>query len=308
MSPTLPDGGCPVSPHQPPSEGSGANGGSSGDGARIAALRKFYECFESYLDDHKENALNASFVEPTRFYWAKTSGRWECPGFLVDNVETHAINWYIALLNSALGVQVPRLATYWDDFPPPVVDFWAGLTDQAWLRFRDPDHFGTGWRGIPGLGRDSDPDHWLFKSRTLRGGYLPHNPPRERDHKTTCLGAAMNGDLRPASRFANEAVNPAAPRQQRECFAVYLERFAWFFSRGFFVRKCFEALNSEQKPEHAGVRSALEDLFAEYRRCPGSGVSEEATSYVEHCYTDDMYMELSIDRTARFFAWLGVVH
>merc|ERR1711912_224671 len=60
-----------------------------------AALRTFYECFEIFLDDHKENALNATFVEPTRFYWAKTAGRHETPGFLVDNVETHAVNWYI---------------------------------------------------------------------------------------------------------------------------------------------------------------------------------------------------------------------
>lgn len=73
------------------------------------------------------------------------------------------------------------------------------------------------------------------------------------------------------------------------------------------MRKCFEALNSEQKPEHVGVRAALETLFAEYRRSPGSGVADDVESYVEYCYSDDMYMELDIDATSRFFEWLGVV-
>lgn len=269
-----------------------------------AALRKFYECFESFLDDHKENAMNATFVEPNRFYWARTAGRHETPVFLTDNVDTHAVNWYIALLNSALGVHVPRQAIYWDDFPAPVVDFWAGLSDEAWEAFRDPDHFGSSWRGIPRIARGGSQ---LIRNRNLLGGYLPHNPPCERNHKTTCLGAAMNADLRPASRFANEAVNPAAPVQQRVCFARYLERFAWCFSRAFFVRKCFEALNSEQKPEHAGVRAAMETLFAEYRLHSSSGVPADVESYVEHCYADDMYMELGIEKTARFFEWLGIV-
>jgi hypothetical protein len=268
------------------------------------ALRKFYECFETFLDDHKENALNATFVEPNRFYWARTVGRSECPHFLVDNVDTHAVNWYIALLNSALGVHVPRQAVYWDDFAPPVVDFWAGLADETWEAFRDPKHFGSSWQGNPRIVRGGNQ---LLKNRNLTGGYLPHNPPRERNHKTTCLGAAMNKDLRPASRFANEAVNPNAPAQQRVCIAQYLERFSWCFSQDFFVQKCFECLNSEQKPEHVGVRAALETLFGAYKLNASNAVPEEVESYIEYCYKDDMYMHLDIEATSRFFMWIGVV-
>jgi hypothetical protein len=86
-----------------------------------------------------------------------------------------------------------------------------------------------------------------------------------------------------------------------------LERFAWCFSRDFFVRKCFEWLNSEQKPELVGVRAAMETLFAAYRLHPGHGVPEDVGSYIEYCYADDMYMQLDTEKTAQFFAWLGVV-
>merc|ERR1711972_1217739 len=146
-----------------------------------------------------------------------------------------------------------------------------------------------------------------IKHATLPSGYLPHNPPRERNRKGKCLGACMNMDIKPASRFANEAVNPAAPAVQRVCIARYLERFAYFFSKTFFVRKCFETLNSEQKPEHVGVRAALRTLFEAYRRESFSGVACETESYVDHCYADDMYVTLDLDKTARFLAWLGVV-
>lgn len=50
---------------------------------------------------------------------------------------------------------------------------------------------------------------------------------------------------------------------------MYAERFAHFFSRRFFVRKCFESLHSEVKPEHAGFRAAVGTLYAEYASLHG---------------------------------------
>jgi hypothetical protein len=35
------------------------------------------------------------------------------------------MNWYLALLNETLGVQVPLLPEYGDTAPLGVVDFWA---------------------------------------------------------------------------------------------------------------------------------------------------------------------------------------
>lgn len=59
--------------------------------------------------------------------------------------------------------------------------------------------------------------------------------------------------IKPAKKLANECVNPAR-RDLRSPVAVYLEKFCYFFSRGFFVQKAFETLYSEFKPEHVGFR------------------------------------------------------
>jgi len=58
--------------------------------------------------------------------------------------------------------------------------------------------------------------------------------------------------------MANQAINPSSHMQQG--VALYLERFAYFFSRTFFLRMAFENLNAEVKAEHAGFRRASETL------------------------------------------------
>jgi hypothetical protein len=152
-----------------------------------AALRRFYDCFEDFLDDHKEHAFSASFMEPARCYLA-TGG---FAHWLADNVDTHSNNWHIALLNAALGVHVPLLGNYWDDFPPPVVDFWAGLKPQAWDFFRDPAHFGNGWRGIPGLQKQSK----KLVARKVETGRLPISA-GGMGKRGSCLGQSLDVRVR----------------------------------------------------------------------------------------------------------------
>jgi hypothetical protein len=154
-------------------------------------LRRFYDCFEDFLDDHKEHAFSASFMEPARCYLA-TGG---FAHWLADNVDTHSNNWHIALLNAALGVHVPLLGNYWDDFPPPVVDFWAGLKPQAWDFFRDPAHFGNGWRGIPGLQKQSK----KLVARKVETGRLPISA-GGMGKRGSCLGQSLDVRVRQASQ------------------------------------------------------------------------------------------------------------
>ena len=137
-----------------------------------------------------------------------------------------------------------------------------------------------------------------------------------RDHSRfvrdrTCPHAQLpkgHQDMIPAKRWANEAVNPNGdhwPGVQAQ-LAVYLERFAFFFQREFFVKKAFEKLNSEEKPEHAGFRKACDTLYAVYRQEQLIGTAEaEAGSLLEHVY-DDAYA-LDVARVDRFFVWLGVL-
>jgi hypothetical protein len=255
---------------------------SEGDAAHAfgGALIRFYECFEDFLDDHKENAFNAVFQEPGRFYLT----HFQSQGHLKDNVDTHANNWYLSMLNSTLNIHVPILPTYWDDYPLPLSDHWHALSDEVWKHFKDPAHFGNHWQGIPGLKRMRK-DSYI--RRKIQDGTFPSG----------------NSDIRPAKHFANQAVNPKASPALRKSVAVYLEKFAYFFSREFFIKKAFETLNSECKPEHVGFRKALEVLFATYRQ--EQGVAEE--TYIEHLYADDMYIEFRLAECERLFVWLGVL-
>jgi len=70
------------------------------------------------------------------------------------------------------------------------------------------------------------------------------------------------------------------------------------------VRKAFETLNSEAKPEHMGFRNAAETLYSRYRSDVLQGLGSE--SLLEHVY-DEYFTELDVARVGRFFCWLGVV-
>jgi hypothetical protein len=119
--------------------------------------------------------------------------------------------------------------------------------------------------------------------------------------------------------FGNLAVDPREfQAQQRQGLALYVERFAFFFRAEFFCKRAFEILNSEVKPEHAGFRIASETLYRKYRTevllLRARGVASDdgdevppAETLVEHCYTDEYFTELDIERVQLFFAWLGVV-
>ena len=78
-----------------------------------AAHQHVLACFFDYLDDHKEKAFSAAFLEPAKFLFS--NGRFE--GYMTDNVDTHALNWSLSLLQASLQIHVPLMATYWDDFP-----------------------------------------------------------------------------------------------------------------------------------------------------------------------------------------------
>jgi hypothetical protein len=259
-------------------------GKPTGDGAGHAngfdaALLRFYECMEDYMDDHKENAFKSSFQEPAKFYFHYRSGS---EGWNEDNVETHANNWYLTLLNATLSVHLPLLPAYWDNWPECCCDFWAGLSDDCWRVFSQQDHFGMSYNGITELRRGKAflEDPRVSRAQFPRG----HRPP-------------------PPKQWANNIVDPNGNKKHRENLAIYLERFAHFFSVDFFVRKSFNKLNSEEKPEHAGFRIAAEALYSAFRL--EQGCSQE--SFLEYSFDDDMYMDLNVPHICRFYVWLGIL-
>mmetsp|Transcript_41174 Transcript_41174/g.118997 ORF Transcript_41174/g.118997 Transcript_41174/m.118997 type:complete len:733 (-) Transcript_41174:582-2780(-) len=238
------------------------------------ALARFNECMEDYLDDHKERAFKSSFMEPARFYFSAVRDQ---SG--LDHVNVHGLNWYLALLHAALGIQTPLLPVYEDEAPFGVVDFWAGLEEACWQHFSNPANFGSDFEGMPQLRRQK------FVKQKVRHGTFPRGL-----------------WTRKPKELGNRAVDSQGDSATRKALAVYLERFMFFFSRDFFVRKAFETLNAEVKPEHAGWRKSCETLYQTYQK--EYGASED--SLIEHCYRDDYYTDLDVERVHRFFAWLGV--
>jgi len=248
--------------------------------ATKAALRRVYECMADYVDQHKDSAFRSSFIEPSKYYAHHS----KLEKWVEDNVETHAINYYAALLNSTLGVHLPFMPLYWENWPETVVDFWSGLEDTCWKQFADPLNFGLGHGTIKCM---RDPKGFISDAGVARAQFPQGKRP------TTALD------------FANDAVNPKCPAARTKVIALYLERFAHFFSWEFFLPKAFHHLNSELRPEHHGFRKASETLYQVYRAAYPAVAT--ADNFVEFCFEDDMFTVFSAANVAAFWEWMGLV-
>jgi len=209
-----------------------------GNTQRELAVARVQECFEDFLDDHKAQAFTSAFIAPARYYLHHTSHE-----AAAENVVVHGSNWYLTLVHSTLGMPLP-LSGHYDDHiiqHSSLVDYWQGLTQDAWSFFSDMKNFGKYSADLP---RFSEEDA-KFVREEVKVGELPpgHSP----GPKAMCLG--------------NSAANPDHGHAVvRKRLAVYLERFAHFFETKLFVQKAFETLNSEGKPEHVGFRSATHSV------------------------------------------------
>jgi len=249
---------------------------------RELALVRFEECVEDFLDDHKTQAFTSAFIAPARYYLHHTD-RKEGEA----NMTIHGLNWYLTLVHATLGMPLP-LSGHYDDHViqhSSLVDYWRGLTEEAWSFFSDPTNFGKYSSDFPRL-----PEDVKFIREKLEVGELPegHDP----GPKAMCLG--------------NSAANPGHDHAPvRKSLAVYIERFAHFFRADFFVRKAFETLNSESKPEHMGFRNAAETLYSHYRVEVLKGSGED--TLLEYCYQDEYFMQPDVTHMASFFSWLGII-
>ena len=109
------------------------------------------------------------------------------------------------------------------------------------------------------------------------------------------------GKAREWARGNNTELEKRAKRGDSDLLP-YLRKAAYFFSVDFLVRRMFETLNAENKPEHYGFRRACDALY------PAFAAAEGATdeSLLEYLY-DDMFTTLYVPRAVRWFQFLGVV-
>lgn len=190
----------------------------------------------------------------------------------------------MALIESSLGMSLP-LQSFLSDgdyMDRGLGDFWSGLTSEAWNEFAKPANFGVNFERVF---RHEQNLYQYIRRNNLPSGQFP-----------------CGWTQQVARSLGNAAVDPTN-KPIRQCLSIYLERFCYFFSEEFFVKRCFEVLNAENKPQHIGFRKAAQTLFQFFRE--EMNISED--SLLEYCYVDDTYMELDISHTAQFFRWTGLL-
>ena len=257
----------------------------------MAALNRMYEVVEDYLDDHKEKAFKSAMFEPCRFYFdlaENDMGR--------DHVDTHGLNWFLVMIRGGLGAHLPLIPMDNETDNIGFCDCWSGLHETAWPYFADPANFGKSFEGIKELRRETSSRRQFLRDRSI-GEYD--------DPKTKIRSKGRNGKARKkAHKFAGASCQVLEKRCERgdQAFKPYLDKFRYFFRREFLVRRMFEVLNSENKPEHVGFRKACNTLYAIYRRHTKWAVED---SLLEHMYGEE-FVHLDLDRATAFFAWIGV--
>ena len=83
-------------------------------------------------------------------------------------------------------------------------------------------------------------------------------------------------------------------------YLEYANKFASFFAKGFLVKRMFEVLNAEDKPEYIGFRKACDDLFPLFKKT----FFFHDDSLLECLYDEEM-MHLDVDN-ATLFSGAGV--
>eukprot|EP00928_Gymnodinium_smaydae_P085088 TRINITY_DN683_c5_g1_i2.p1 TRINITY_DN683_c5_g1~~TRINITY_DN683_c5_g1_i2.p1 ORF type:complete len:974 (-),score=121.29 TRINITY_DN683_c5_g1_i2:100-2994(-) len=239
-------------------------------------------CFESFLDDHKERAFSSAFVEPSRLYFHAIGDY-----LSFEVIRQHGINWYLVLIHEGLGMSMPFLPDYNDQFGVGLADFWAGLKLDVWNIFADPSAFGMEFQGIQ-----------QFRQLQFGSAKFVLDP-----HLASEFPKGVQTQYPRHLARALSDVGSKRCALLRHDLALYLERFAYFFSREFFVTKAIESLNAELKPEYVGFRKAFAILFESYKRAEGLGDVDVDT----YCYKDEYYTQLDVERVEKIFAWLGFV-
>jgi len=232
------------------------------------ALRKIHFMVEDYLDTHKENAFNSSLHEPARFYFDL------CRNYLYrDHVNVHGINGFLCLIRGWFGCQIPiiPLTDDYDTFKG-CADIWAGLSNDAWSVFSEPSNFGKDFEGLKGLNRKMLKDD-------RHGEYDP--------------GCSFVG------RTAKDMEESAKKKDKR--YLPYANKFAFFFTKEFLVKRMFEVLNAEVNPAYIGFRKACDNLYPVFQK---QFILDEY-SLLEFLYDDDM-MYLDINKATFFFWWCGI--
>mmetsp|Transcript_3754 Transcript_3754/g.5952 ORF Transcript_3754/g.5952 Transcript_3754/m.5952 type:complete len:426 (-) Transcript_3754:176-1453(-) len=243
------------------------------------AKEALYEMIEVYLDQHKENALKSSMLEPMKFLYSKQGQTHN-----MNSNDVHGYNYPAAILLSCLHVQLPLIPFMGDTWASQgFLDCWdtTGDTKKLWELFRKPENFGKSFTGMR-----KELDKLKFSKY-----------PRSGDFKIV-------GKCESPKFIANIAVNEDSKYDslRKHVGENYIAKFAYFFTKSFFLKKCFEVLNQEAIPEYMGFPVVFQRIFEEYKK----GKTEiEDEKVIEWLY-DEYFIEIQIDRVWELFTYIGI--
>ena len=182
-------------------------------------LKKLKDSFLRYLDDHKIKAFRSAFMEPIAYYYKVTSNS------VVS--ESSASNVFAALLLSTLGIQIPFMPYLLDEvqYCPPFLR--ADELKKAYSLMSRSKYFGKDWNGI-----EYCANNIIYKN-------IIHLP-----------SSFMGTEKCTVIDIANRAIDHSEKEKEfRDEIAMYMQRYAKFFTEKFIYPKIFTYLQHSCESE-----------------------------------------------------------
>ncbi len=257
---------------------------------------------QDYIDNLKLKAFTSTFLEPAKFYFHQTNQTVSitpfCPFFsffllislqvMMDDVEVHGSNTYLAVLLSTLGIKL-GLMPYFRDEVKGCCDFLQATSYASiYKEITDPKHLGKHWGSIPKARQCSSRPNVYINS-----------------------GFIIPGDSPLAVAFY--AASSSTPGDSRRAIARYLELYTQHFSKEHFLEKAFIKLIGDE-----GLPKPLAIVFKAMTMITEEGSSSSSSSSLpsrlsaaggdvkEWVYDVDNDYTFSLERAAQLFAFIGV--
>jgi len=187
--------------------------------------KEFRQWVYDYLEVHKEKALASAFLEPCKLYWRRIGGPL---GMHEAHVDTHAANAFAGLVQHTLGVACP-MPVSWDDVFAVygVVEFLqAGFLKGSLRATQRLENFG---QSFSKLSRERGEEDGLLEPVAMGG-----------------VQFIFPGARSPAAMVEQAFWMAEEGQPLRETLAPYLDRFAGFFHKVFFLEAACSAAVADE--------------------------------------------------------------
>jgi hypothetical protein len=256
------------------SDASSSSSSSAFEHSRMLLL----DWMRNYIDNLKLKAFTSTFIEPARFYFCKTGQT-----VMMDDVEVHGSNTYLAVLLSTLGIKLGLMPFFRDEVKGCCDFLKATSYNSIYQEITDPKHAGKSWRNLPNAKRCNSSPNVYITSGFIFPGVNP---------LTVAFHAASS----------NSSEN------SRRALAQYLEIYTRYFSKEHFLERAFlNLIGDEGLPQPLAVVFA-EMMKNERRTAPEEEGEEGEADVNEWIYDVKNGYTFNLERAAQLFAFIGVTN